>query len=67
VSLTDKNMNPAETAYRAWCRDCACFVADTWDPASAEIAANDHRARNRWHYIVMRTDTVAVSYSEGND
>lgn len=69
--VIEKNCTPAETAYRAWCRDCFRFVADTWDPVSAELAATDHRnrPRNRHHYIVMRTDTVAADFSgtEGID
>jgi hypothetical protein len=65
----ERYVNPAETSYRAWCRDCNTFVSDSWDPFAAELDAREHEAKQyRKHYIVMYTDNVHSGFTglEGN-
>lgn len=64
LTNADRYINPAETSYRAYCRDCNLFVADTWDPFAAELDAREHQKRQyRHHHIVMYTDTTAEGFT----
>jgi hypothetical protein len=69
MPVLEKYVNPAETSYRAWCRDCNLFVSDTWDPFLAKLEADGHQVRQyRKHYIVMYTDSTDSGFTglEGN-
>jgi len=70
MPVIEKYVNPAETCYLGFCRDCNIFVANTWDPFLAKLEADDHQARQyRKHYIVMYSDNVHSGFTglEGNE